>query len=57
MKKLSFLIKIPKIHSLHKSLLLISNIVTDAGQFLTTENPSKIMKNIYYFIITNRLYY
>ena len=40
-----------------QSPLLISNIVTGAGQFLATESPWKIMKNIFYFILTNWICY
>ena len=36
-----------------QSSLLISTIVTGTGQFLETESPWKIMKNIFYFIVTN----
>ena len=49
--------QISKIHSWHKSPLLISNIVTGAGQFLATESPWKIMKNTFYFILTNWICY
>ena len=40
-----------------QSPLLISNVVTGAGQFLATESPWKIMKNTFYFILTNWICY
>ena len=46
---------------LHKSPLLIANIVKGAvsglRQFLATESPWKIMKNTFYFILTNWIFY
>ena len=43
--------------NLHKSPLLIASIVKGAvsglRQFLATESPWKIMKNAFYFILTN----
>ena len=46
---------------LHKSPLLIANIVKGAvsglRQFLATESPWKIMKNTFYFILTNWICY
>ena len=45
--------------NLHKSPLLIASIVKGAvsglRQFLATESPWKIMKNAFYFILTNLL--
>ena len=38
---------------LHESPLLISNIVKGAEQFLATESPWKVMRNTFYFILTN----
>ena len=35
----------------------MSNIVTGAGQILATENPWKILKNNFYFILTNWICY
>ena len=49
--------QISKIYSWNKSPLLISNIVTGAGQFRATESPWKIMKNTFYFILTNWICY
>ena len=46
---------------LHKSPLLIASIVKGAvsglRQFLATESPWKIMKNTFYFILTNWICY
>ena len=42
---------------LHKKPLLISIIVKGAEQFLATENPWKIMKNTFFFILTNWICY
>ena len=46
---------------LHKCPLLIANIVKGAvsglRQFLATESPWKIMKNTFYFILTNWICY
>ena len=46
---------------LHKSPLLISNVVkgavSDLRQFLVIESPWKIMKNTFYFILTNWICY
>ena len=42
---------------LHKSPLLMANIVKGAGQFLATGIPWKIMKNTFYFILTNWIFY
>ena len=46
---------------LHKSPLLIASIVNGAvsglRQFLATESPWKIMKNTFYFILTNWICY
>ena len=46
---------------LYKSLLLLANIVKCAAsglrQFLATESPWKIMKNTFYFILTNWICY
>ena len=43
--------------TLHKSPLLMANIVKSAGQFLAIEIPWKIMKNTFYFILTNWIFY
>ena len=47
--------------NLHKSPLLIASIVKGAvsglRQFLATESPWKIMKNTFYFILTNWICY
>ena len=40
-----------------RSPLLTSNIVKGEGQFLVTECPWKIMKNTFYFILTNWISY
>ena len=40
-----------------QSPLLISNIATGAEQFLASESPWKIMKNTFYFILTNWICY
>ena len=46
---------------LHKSPLLISNVVkgavSDLRRFLVIESPWKIMKNTFYFILTNWIFY
>ena len=42
---------------LHKSPILISNIVSGLRQFLTTESPWKIMNNTFCFILTNWICY
>ena len=42
---------------LHKSPLLMANIVKSAGQFLAIEIPWKIMKIFFYFILTNWIFY
>ena len=46
---------------LHKSPLLISNVVkgavSDLRRFLVIESPWKIMKNTFYFILTNWICY
>ena len=41
----------------HESLLLISNTVKGAGQFQVTKSPWMIMKNAFYFILTNWMCY
>ena len=40
-----------------QSPLLIYNIVRGAGQFLATESPWKIVKNTFYFILTNWIFH
>ena len=42
---------------LHKSPLLMANIIKSAGQFLAIEIPWKIMKNTFNFILTNWIFY
>ena len=42
---------------LHKSPTLMANIVKDAVQFLAFEIPLKIMKNTFYFILINWIFY
>ena len=42
---------------LHKSPLLMANIVKDAGRFPATKIPWKTIKNTFYFNLTNWIFY